>query len=368
MVRDSELDQLKSAMDAAFERMNAARNAMDLSWSRRSNLCDQMNAAYERLSPLRNRMEQTWQDLQDARDRQQRIWESMDHGGSSEYERLTELINEAKSNADAAYANAQDAFQNSRSAYDSHDGAAAKEYSEGAHRYLDECHGYNDEFQRYVEERREVARQQKSGGSELREAKSETDRLRSEHERLHSDYVSSKFEWQSLRERYLEAKAENERDTVNYKSVKADFDHAHDAYIRRRDLVQSQREHEKDSSHKKAARSSQMGRIAHDNTKNADFFGSDDYRMSDHAVFWPPVHTVDEWGCDITIAFGKGDHEGETLICDGHVSAREFWGMKYIQEGSKKVKVKRHDHYMPDGSPAGKHKNRGNYTGDLNRD
>lgn len=42
--------------------------------------------------------------------------------------------------------------------------------------------------------------------------------------------------------------------------------------------------------------------------------------------------------------------------------------MKYIQEGSKKVKVKRHDHYMPDGSPAGKHKNRGNYTGDLNRD
>lgn len=131
VVRDSELDQLKSAMDAAFERMNAARNAMDLSWSRRSNLCDQMNTAYERLSPLRNRMEQTWQDLQDARDRQQRIWESMDHGGSSEYERLTELINEAKSNADAAYANAQDAFQDSRSAYDSHDGAAAKEYSEG---------------------------------------------------------------------------------------------------------------------------------------------------------------------------------------------------------------------------------------------
>lgn len=285
-----------------------------------------------------------------------------------------------------------------------------------------------------------MARQQKSGGSELREAKSETDRLRSEHERLHSDYVSSKFEWQSLRERYLEAKAENERDTANYKSVKADFDHAHDAYIRRRDLVQSQREHEKDSdrelarkagvpsqyldnvlvkrdtdgtvniyyggldtpdglghghcsidssgkvtydrapgeahgaqnykdsSHKKAARSSQMGRVAHDNTKNADFFGSDDYRMSDHAAFWPPVHTVDEWGCDITIAFGKGDHEGETLICDGHVSAKEFWGMKYIQEGSKKVKVKRHDHYMPDGSPAGKHKNRGNYTGDLNRD
>ena len=111
-----------------------------------------------------------------------------------------------------------------------------------------------------------------------------------------------------------------------------------------------------------------MGRVAHDNTKNADFFGSDDYRMSDHAAFWPPVHTVDEWGCDITIAFGKGDHEGETLSCDGHVSAKEFWGMKYIQEGSKKVKVKRHDHYMPDGSPAGKHKNRGNYTGDLNRD
>lgn len=53
---------------------------------------------------------------------------------------------------------------------------------------------------------------------------------------------------------------------------------------------------------------------------------------------------------------------------EAHVSAKEFWGMKYIQEGSKKVKVKRHDHYMPDGSPAGKHKNRGNYTGDLNRD
>lgn len=119
------------------------------------------------------------------------------------------------------------------------------------------------------------------------------------------------------------------------------------------------------ASQRRAARKSDVGRVAHGNTSNADFFGSDDYHMSDRAAFWPPVHTVDKWGYDITIAFGKGEYSGETLICDGHVSADEFWGKKTVQEGSKRVKVKRHDHYMPDGSPAGKHKDRGNYTGGL---
>lgn len=247
MARDYELDQLKSQMDSAFERMKSARDTMNASWERRSGILDQMNEAFENMNSTRNAMESAWEDLQSARNHQQQVWESMDHSNDGEYERLTNLIDEARSNADSAFENAQEAFRDASNAYENHDGAAAKSYSEDGHRYIDECHRYNDEFQSYVEERREVARRQKSAGSALSDAKANTDYYRSEHERLHAEFVSAKSEWQSLRDQYQSAKQENERDNAIYRSAKADFDQAHAAYIKRREYVQDQRRHEKDS-------------------------------------------------------------------------------------------------------------------------
>lgn len=70
--------------------------------------------------------------------------------------------------------------------------------------------------------------------------------------------------------------------------------------------------------------------------------------------FSAPVYGTDGGGQQVTVSFGSGRCEGQTLIARGHVSEDDF----NKDNGERHVG---HDHYMPDGSPAGKHGDRGNY-------
>lgn len=65
----------------------------------------------------------------------------------------------------------------------------------------------------------------------------------------------------------------------------------------------------------------------------------------------PPVHGATRDGRPVTISFGKGKREGETLVCDGHVPMGTFY--------TRAVPGKGHDHYLVDGKPA---KDRGRFT------
>ncbi len=65
-----------------------------------------------------------------------------------------------------------------------------------------------------------------------------------------------------------------------------------------------------------------------------------------------PVHATQRDGRPVTVSFGRGPRDGETLICDGHVGASEFY--EYARDGAKG-----HDHYLIDGSPAN---DRGRYS------
>jgi hypothetical protein len=61
-----------------------------------------------------------------------------------------------------------------------------------------------------------------------------------------------------------------------------------------------------------------------------------------------PVHATTQDGRPVTISFGKGSREGQTLVCDGHVNRDTFYQL--AKDGKKG-----HDHYLVDGRPAGRH-------------
>ncbi|HVV71957.1 MAG TPA: hypothetical protein VHI52_10730 [Verrucomicrobiae bacterium] len=59
-----------------------------------------------------------------------------------------------------------------------------------------------------------------------------------------------------------------------------------------------------------------------------------------------PVHGTTLEGRPVTIAFGKGVKEGQTLVADGHIGMRAFYAKRHTGLG--------HDHYLVDGTIASK--------------
>ena len=56
-----------------------------------------------------------------------------------------------------------------------------------------------------------------------------------------------------------------------------------------------------------------------------------------------PVHGSTADGSDVTISFGRGPRDGETLAADGHIGMGQFYGTQKDGKG--------HDHYGPNGEP-----------------
>ncbi len=63
------------------------------------------------------------------------------------------------------------------------------------------------------------------------------------------------------------------------------------------------------------------------------------------------IHGTDSEGNDVTVAFGKGEAEGETLVSDGHKGQADFTGHS---------DARGHDHYDGQGGST----DRGQHTGE----
>jgi hypothetical protein len=59
-----------------------------------------------------------------------------------------------------------------------------------------------------------------------------------------------------------------------------------------------------------------------------------------------PVHATTAEGRPVTISFGLGPRDGQTLVCDGHVGMQDFYARSQPGKG--------HDHYLVDGTRASK--------------
>lgn len=199
--RDSELERLAAAQDAAFRRKQEAYGAMQRAWDRRSSARDALNEAYEAKQSAYEELDRAWQRLQNVRDT----------NGPK--------IDSLNTQQEAAYQNMRRSFEAASLAYDQRDGASAKAHSL-------EGHAYKEESQRCVARRRELV-------YEIRSAKAEHDALRPPFER-------AKEEFHAAKQAHSRAKTEHERAQAEFKERKAEAEKAKLAFHKRLDYLKAQ--------------------------------------------------------------------------------------------------------------------------------
>lgn len=111
MARDAELDRLKAAQGAAFQRKQNAYQAQQTAWEKLSSARDEMNRAYEAKQRAYYTQDQAWQYYQSVKS----------HNGPR--------IDWLNSQQESAFQNMKQAFDNASSAYERRDGASASMYA-----------------------------------------------------------------------------------------------------------------------------------------------------------------------------------------------------------------------------------------------
>jgi hypothetical protein len=201
MAKDAELDHLKAAQDAAFQRKQNAYQAQQSAWDDRSCARDAMNRAYEAKQRAYTEQDRTWQYYQSVR--------------NSNGPRIDSL----NSQQESAYQNMRRSFEAASSAYESRDGASASSYAAEGRRY-------KEESQRYVAERRRLV-------EEIRSARAQHEASKPAFQRAKDDFNVAKRNFDSTKSRY-------ERAQVEFKQAKADFDAAVNAFKSRLENVKAE--------------------------------------------------------------------------------------------------------------------------------
>jgi len=214
MPRDPELDRLKAAQDAAFQRKQAAYQAQDQAWQRRSAARDALDRAHQERQQAHDVMDAAWRDYQLVR--------------QSNGPRIDALNRQQES----AYQAMRDAFDRASAAHDARDGASARAYA-------DEGHRHKQESQDCVTERRRLVQ-------EIRDAKAR-------HEATRPAFEYARGQFDRVKRDYDDAKADHERKQAEFKKAKAEFDRAVTAFKERREAGQA-------AAKKVAAKGRQEGR------------------------------------------------------------------------------------------------------------
>lgn len=96
---------------------------------------------------------------------------------------------------------------------------------------------------------------------------------------------------------------------------------------------------------KEAARRMELAKKDSARLEREQEFGNGEV-FGDSRNWTPPLHATTRKGLPVTVSFGLGKRDGETLICDDHVDSDTFYQRQ--NDG-----LKGHDHYLIDGRPAG---------------
>ena len=207
MVRDAELDRLKTAQDHAFHRKQDAWQSQDHAWKRRSN--------------ARDASEKAFQAKQSAYSTQQTAWEYFQQTRSRNDPRIEQL----NAQQETAFQNMGHSFAEASSAHDRHEGAAARTYADQGHRYKNESQGF-------VAERRRLVAENKSA--------------RASHDATQPAFQQAKERFAECKREHDQAKSEHEHTQASFKDAKANFDSAVRAFQARLDFVKTQSKQCKD--------------------------------------------------------------------------------------------------------------------------
>lgn len=202
MAKDAELDRLKTAQEAAFQRKQDAYQAQQRAWERRSSARDVMNRAFETKQRAYAEQDRTWQYYQSVRNA----------NGSR--------IDSLNSQQETAYQNMSRSYDAASSAYERRDGASASSYAA-------EGRSYKEESQRCVAERRGLV-------EEIRSA-------RAQHEASKPAFQRAKDDFNAAKRTFDSAKTEHERAQAEFQQRKAEAEAAKKAFHERREWLQKEK-------------------------------------------------------------------------------------------------------------------------------
>ena len=200
MARDAELDRLKAAQDAAFQRKQNAYQAQQTAWEKLSSARDEMNRAYEAKQRAYYTQDQAWQYYQSVKS----------HNGPR--------IDWLNSQQEHAFQNMKQAFENASSAYERRDGASASMYAAEGHRY-------KEESKTYVYERRRLVEEIRSARDKFQECK--------------PAFQDAKDYFSSTKDIFNSAKVEHERAQTEFNKAKDEFDACVKAFKTRLEQVRA---------------------------------------------------------------------------------------------------------------------------------
>lgn len=215
MARDSELDRLIAAKDAAKRRHDEAFEQQQRAYAVRKDAGDAQSRAYERQDAAYKTQQRAWERLQSIRTM-----------NGPRIDTLNDLQQRAYQNMCAAYDQAS-------AAHNRRDGAAAASYAADGRVYKAESQGY-------VLERRRLIAEIKAASEALHACK--------------PTFQEAKAAFQVAKAHFQAAKAEHEKAVANFKQAKAEFLAAREAFQNRLDQVRRSRELQKESDRRIAER------------------------------------------------------------------------------------------------------------------
>ncbi len=214
MPKDTELDRLKAAQDAAFQRKQDAYEAQQRAWEKRSSARDAMNRAHEAKQRAYDEQNRTWQQCQSIRNS------------------LGPRIDSLNAQQEQAFQDMKRAFDNASAAHDRRDGASAASYAADGHRHKADAQSYVAERRRLVDDIRSARAPHDAAKLVFQRAKGDFDRCKqtfdaakAEHERASSAFKKAKEEFDScaraFKSRLEKVRAEGKKRRDDKKSIAA---------------------------------------------------------------------------------------------------------------------------------------------------
>lgn len=364
MPRDYELDRLKSAEEEAFAQKQEAYQAYDALRKETDAAYAVMVSARDALDRARSEMNDAYEALQRENAAHDEVWD--------EYGRLRDNnnseIESLKREADSEYQMMHDCFESASSSYEYGDKAMASEYSQEGKMHRDRLAELNDrirELGQEVKQAREDAqwRAPKVDSSAFVAAKRAFHDAKARYESLRDEFNRLKEQRDAAKERFHAAK---EAHATAKERFQARLAEVRERKTRERERILDQagvRGFEREDA-KIVKKTDGTTQVYHGGLGSGDGIGhghtaldSSGQRTYDRGAFeahggqnftekkqkggrWDgPYHGfVPDGDQDrpVTVAFGRGDREGQTVIADGHLTKRQFHDRR------------NHNHYGPD--------------------
>lgn len=348
LLRDSELDALKSEEKEAFRRKQEAFKRYRDAKERTDEAYEVMQRAWEELRIARDEMNREYEALQQAKEYNREVWD--EYGRIRDYN--NSRIETLRYEADCEHQMMKDCFERASDAYNYGDKADASLYSAEGHEHKDRRDELNAEIGALIQEIRDAKenakwRAPKVDSSAFYRAKEAFNNAKARHESAKERFKYLKEERNRLKAELDSAKGEHarlkERLRQRLEEVKAKRQHERDRILDKAGVRYSERKDAKVV--KKSDGTTQIyhggigkgdglghGHVALDQFGNKiydrDAFekhGSQNYTDSQNSRGgWTQIQrgTID--GHEVTFRQGIGVNSGQTLISDGHISGKQF--------------------------------------------